>query len=101
MDARARWIWEKAINPPTDVDEANSSFGLNPAADAEFLLTLLVADLFISQWEKWIGYLVPKGADIFFAYLLSCPFIHHLGRSRLPIFSFSHFLVRAYGKESS
>ena len=54
MDARARWIREQTINPPTDVDEANSSFGLNPAADAEFLLTLLVADLFISPWEKWI-----------------------------------------------
>ena len=74
----APWIWEQTINPPTDHDEANSSFALNPVADSEFLLTLLVTDLFISQWEKWIGYLVPRRADIFFAYLLSCPFIHHL-----------------------
>ena len=45
MDARARCIREPTINPPTDDDEANSSFALNPA-DAEFLLTLLVTDLF-------------------------------------------------------
>ena len=62
MDARARWIREQTINPPTDDDESNSSFALNPA-DAEFLLTLLVTDLFIYQLEKWIGLFGAKGSQ--------------------------------------
>ena len=96
MDARARWIREQVIHPQTDHDEANSSFGLNPAADSEFLLTLLVADLFISQREKWKWLFGAKGMEpiSFLHYFLSCPALSS-------IFSFSHFLARAYGKESS
>ena len=90
--------FEQTINPPTDDDEANSSFALNPA-DAEFLLTLLVTDLFIYQWEKWIGYLVPKGADIFFAIL---PFHPSSRSSRLPNFSFmyEYYCLNAYFQSS-
>ena len=67
MPAPSRWIREQTINPSTDYDEANSPFALNPAADSEFLLTLLVTDLFISQWEKWIWLFGAKGSRYLFA----------------------------------